>query len=288
MTIISTDQAPTRSESRLPQLSVVIPAFNEERRLVPAVVTTANYLGALAVDFEILIVDDGSTDRTPVVIQDLQHRFPQVRSIRLSANSGKGAAVKTGVLAASGALVLFTDADQSTSISQLPRVLRPVLDDSFDIAIGSRGLSASKVVVGQKPHRQVLARVFGLLTKLLLIRGFRDCQCGFKLFTREAALKTFPNVTSATAIFDMEVMLLASRCGLKIAEVPIEWSHDPDSRLTYGFVKALGLFKELLRMKFHWRVVLAERVDATEYVSDAIDPPEATAVRSHAFRARQL
>ena len=251
------------------QLSVVVPAFNEERRLQAAVNGAVAYLAPLQVTFEIIIVDDGSTDATSTVIGTLEQRFSQVRSIRLPVNSGKGAAVKAGMMAAQGAHVLFTDADQSTSIDQLPRVMSPVVHDGFDIAMGSRALAASRIVVGQKWYRQALARGFGAATRILFVRGFRDCQCGFKLFTRDAARMLFPMITSRTAIFDMELMLLAARKGYRIAEVPIDWRHDPDSRLTYSFWTSLGLLRELLRMKLHWRVTFAPKASVTQCESPA-------------------
>ncbi len=268
---------------RIGRLSVVIPAFNEEARLPSALEDISAFLRSAGIDFEIVVVDDGSTDNTRVLLGRLEAGNPQLRSIHLSRNRGKGAAVKAGVLAAVGSLVLFTDADQSTSIDQLSRLVAPMIEDGFHIAMGSRALAASRIVVSQKWYRQLLGKGFGRITRLLLVRGFGDCQCGFKCFRADAARRIFMNVTSDSAIFDMEVMYLAAREAFTVAEVAVEWRHDPDSRLSYNFPRAIGLLRELLRMRRHWKVRLPLRVMVTKY-----GPPASEALRDGLTEAKPI
>ena len=239
-------------------LSIVIPAFNEERRLPAAIDAIDAYLRRAGVDYEIIVVDDGSTDRTSAVVEALAAGRRDLRLVRFPENRGKGAAVAAGILAARGRDVVFTDADLSTSIDQLPQVLGP-LRDGFDMAMASRGLAGSTFVARQRWYRRKLGDAFGVLARLLLVRGFRDCQCGFKAFTRHAAVEIFSRMTSPTAIFDVEVVLLSARLGLRVAEVPVRWRHDPDSRLVYDLRGSLGLLQELLRLRRHWDVMMPPR-----------------------------
>jgi dolichyl-phosphate beta-glucosyltransferase len=259
------------AELRATTLSVVIPAFNEEARLPSAIVEIHTFLRRIGIEFEILVVDDGSTDGTWQLVQEMQSVYPTLKSIRLSRNQGKGAAVKTGVLASSADFILFTDADQSTNFTQVLRLLTPIVRDGFDIAMGSRALADSRIVRGQKWYRRLLGKGFGGLTRILLVRGFNDCQCGFKCFRSAAARRIFENLTSDSAIFDMEVMLLAAREALNVAEVPIEWCHDADSRLRYDLSGAIGLFHELLRMRRRWNVSIPLRARVSQYAVSALD-----------------
>jgi dolichyl-phosphate beta-glucosyltransferase len=242
-------------------LSVIIPAYNEAERVQPAIIGIARWLRERAAAFEIIVVDDGSVDQTAQVVEQLAVDEPCLRLLRLPANQGKGAAVRAGMMAAGGRYVLFTDADQSTSIDQLPRVLGPLVLGRFDIAMGSRALRESSIVRGQAWYRQKLGVTFGLLAKLLLVRGFKDSQCGFKCFTQRAASRIFSPLTCRNGLFDMEVLLLAARSGFKVAEVPVVWRHDPVSRLVYNFRGSLGLVGELIRIRRQWRVVLPPKTD---------------------------
>jgi dolichyl-phosphate beta-glucosyltransferase len=244
-------------------LSVIIPAYNEEKRLPHAIREVDRFLRSQDAEFELIVVDDGSADATAQTVRQSQATCDRLRLIRLASNQGKGAAVKAGMLGALGNFLLFTDADQSTSIDQLPKLLVPLLKGEHDIAIGSRATHGAEVLQGQAWHRQKLGEVFGLLAKLLLVRGYSDSQCGFKCFRREAALAIFPRLTSNSAIFDLEVLLLAARAGFRVAEVPVAWRHDPDSRLAYDLRKAVAIFLELLRLRRHWSVRLPAKADVS-------------------------
>lgn len=233
----------------------MIPAYNEATRLPQAIPQIVDYCRKREYQFELIVVDDGSQDDTATVAGRLGKRYPGVKVIRLHPNRGKGGAVKAGMIKATRDLVLFTDADQSTPIKELDKLLPWLKSGKVEIAIGSRAVAGSKVIHGQTGWRQAAARGFDLLDKLFLVWGVKDTQCGFKLFTRKSARELFPKVTSKTAIFDMELLLLAARAGYRIAEVPVTWTHNPDTRIPYNFKKSLFIFRELLRIKHRWKVI---------------------------------
>ena len=236
-------------------LSVVIPAYNEEDRLKKHIPAIQAHLAGKS--FEIIVVNDGSRDGTATVAQS----FPGVRLINLNPNCGKGGAVKTGMLAAQGRSVLFTDADQSTPIAEVDQLLAQ-LAAGYDLAIGSRAVAGAEV--GHQPvwYRTLAGKLFGVATRLFCIRGIHDTQCGFKAMKREVAQKVFPQVTSNTAIFDIEMLVVATREGYRVAEVPVHWVHDPDTRIPYNFRRALKIWAELFRIRKAQRVTCPLRVQA--------------------------
>ena len=242
-----------------PFLSVVIPAYNEEKRLrtaIPAIVEHIRGKGA----FEIIIVDDGSRDATARVAEELARQHPQIRVITYKPNRGKGHAVRTGMLAAEGRYVLFTDADQSTPITELDKILLKLERDGYDIAIGSRRVPGAQVVMAQSQLRTLASRIFWLAVRTLAVRGVKDTQCGFKCMTREAAQKVFPQVRTNTPIFDVEMLILAGRAGYRVAEVPVRWEHNQDTRIPYNFKRAATTWHELMCILWahgvHWPVTI--------------------------------
>jgi dolichyl-phosphate beta-glucosyltransferase len=224
-------------------LSVVLPCYREAERLRVHVPPMIEWLRAQKFGFEIIVVDDGSPDDTAAVARTLP-----VRLISYQPNRGKGGAVKEGMLAAHGRFVLFTDADQSTPIDEARKLLAK-LEAGYDLAIGSRAVPGAEVKQPQAFHRMLAGKLFGLGTKLLCLRGIHDTQCGFKAMTREAAQKVFPQVTSDTAIFDIEMLVVATREGYRVAEVPVAWVHDPDTRIPYNLQRALRVWGELFRIR---------------------------------------
>ena len=214
----------------LPDLSIVIPAFNEQDRLEPTVRDAVAYCRATGRRLELIVVDDGSRDGTSALVQRLADEFPEVRLIRLAENRGKGFAVRTGVVNATGALVLFADADGSTPFTELER-LEMELDAGHDVAIGSRAQPDPAAVVRAKVYRRVIGRCFHALVSTLTVRGFRDTQCGFKLFRAAAAHELFSRMRMAGFSFDVEVLIMAQRQGYRIAEVPVNWVHKPGSKV---------------------------------------------------------
>jgi len=234
-------------ESRELALSVVIPAFNEVARLEPTLRRVIDYCRAHHADFEILVVDDGSTDGTPGLVERVAADEERVRLIALGANRGKGAAVRAGVLAARGREVLFSDADLATPIEELDK-LRQRLADGCDIAIGSRAAPGADIRVRQHPVRELMGRTFNLMVRLAALGGIRDTQCGFKLFRRAAALDLFGRARLDGFAFDVEVLWLA-RGRYQVAEVPVVWSHVDDSKVSPGG-DAARMFVDLLRIRW--------------------------------------
>jgi dolichyl-phosphate beta-glucosyltransferase len=228
------------------ELSVVIPAYNEQARLKAHVPAIKAHLAGKS--HEIIVVNDGSKDNTATVARELG-----VRLIDLQPNRGKGGAVKAGMLEAQGRYVLFTDADQSTPISEMDKLLAK-LEDGYDMAIGSRSIPGAEVEQPQVWYRALAGKMFGLGTKLLCIRGIYDTQCGFKAMKHEVVQKVFPQVTSSSAIFDIEMLVVATREGYRIAELPVHWVHDPDTRIPYNLRRALQIWGELFRIRRAQRV----------------------------------
>ncbi|HIE09306.1 MAG TPA: glycosyltransferase family 2 protein [Armatimonadetes bacterium] len=215
---------------KAPSLSVVIPAYNEEERLPRTLERVISYLGRRGEEFEILVVDDGSTDRTSEVALSFSQLAP-LRVLRNEENRGKGYSVRRGMLAARGSLRLFTDADLSTPIEELPKLERAILEEGFDVAIASRGLLQSKLVVRQPFWREILGRTFNLYVQALLLPGIWDTQCGFKLFTARAAEGVFRRITLEGFGFDFEALYVAKKLGFKIKEVPVLWLHSPKTKV---------------------------------------------------------
>ncbi len=228
-------------------LSIVIPAYNEEKRLGASLERIGAYLASKPFAAEVIVVDDGSTDRTSAVAHEASRERAAVRVIRLESNQGKGYAVRTGVLASAGETVMFTDADLSTPIEELDKFLKR-LDEGFDIVIGSRAVPGCDIRVRQARPRQVMGKFFNRLVRILVMKGCPDTQCGFKLFRRKAALDIFSRLETAGFAFDVEVLLLARKLGYRVAEVPVVWCDSRPSRVR--MVRgSWGMFKELLRIR---------------------------------------
>jgi len=211
-----------------PRWSVVIPAFNEAPRLPRYLDEIVAHFEGRGEPYEVIVVDDGSTDGTPEVVEARHH--PSVRVLRLGRNSGKGAAVRAGMLAARGAFRLFTDADGATPIAELKR-LEPALAAGADVAVGSRVLVDPAVSVAARPHRVAAGRVFNWLVARLGVRAVADSQCGFKAFTGAAAERLFGRLRTRGFGFDVELLLRAQAAGYRIVEVPVNWADQPGSKV---------------------------------------------------------
>lgn len=232
-------------------LSVVIPAFNEAARLGPTVVRVMAWCAEHRPDYQLIVVDDGSSDATAEVARAAAGGDERVTVIELLRNRGKGAAVRTGMLAATGRALLFSDADLSTPIEDVD-VLQAALDGGADIAIGSRALADSDVRTRQHPLREMMGRTFNLMVRAALMGGLKDTQCGFKLFTREAGHALFERATIDGFAFDVEVLMLARELGYEIAEVPVTWRHVEESKVSPG-TDAARMFFDLMRLRLHRR-----------------------------------
>jgi dolichyl-phosphate beta-glucosyltransferase len=227
-----------------PFVSVVIPAYNEAERLPPTLASVRRFLEDWGRPYEIVVVDDGSFDATAERARQAGGPFATV--LANGRNRGKGHSVRRGMLAATGEVRLMCDADLSTPIEELPRLLSR-LDDGHDVAIGSRALPDSRVEVRQPFYRESLGRLFNGLVRFLLLSGLHDTQCGFKLFTARAARLSFEPARLDGFSFDVETLFIARRRGFKIAEVAVTWRNDAASRV--GMARGALAFFDLLRIR---------------------------------------
>ena len=229
-----------------PALSVVVPALNEEDRLPRTLERIVSHLGRRREDYELVVVDDGSRDRTAERAQ-----AAGATVLRNEATRGKGYAVRRGMLAASGARRLMTDADLSTPIEELDRLCAR-MDGGHDVVIGSRALPGARIEVHQPWYRENMGRLFNLFVRALAVPGVTDTQCGFKLFSASAARDVFSSARLDGFSFDVEVLFLARRKGYRIAEVPVVWRNDAASRVS--LVRGFLAFPDLLRIRTNdWR-----------------------------------
>lgn len=228
-------------------LSVVLPAFNEESRLPATIESVAAYLRASRFVSELIVVDDGSSDGTVDAVRALEQRGVALRLIRHDINRGKGAAVRTGVLASNGEIVLFSDSDLSTPIEETAKLVT-ALEDGADVAIGSRALDRRLVEVRQPLAREMMGRFFNVLVQLLLLPGLHDTQCGFKAFRGTAAHFLFSRLESTGFDFDVEVLYRARLNGLKTREVPVRWRNSADTRIS-AVRDASRMFSGLFRIR---------------------------------------
>ena len=211
-------------------LSLVIPAYNEALRLPATLRRMREYLDDAGEDYEVIVVDDGSTDDTVATVRTFEARWPQLSVLALERNCGKGAAVREGMLRASGSERAFSDADLSTPIEELPR-LRERLGGDCHVAIGSRGTTESVLEVRQPTWRESMGRLYNVLLRLLVLPDIHDSQCGFKIYTATAAEACFRPLKTMRYGFDAEVLVRARKHGWTIAEVPVRWRHVEASRV---------------------------------------------------------
>ena len=211
-------------------LSIVIPAFNEGTRLPATLTALMAFLDRDARRAEVIIVDDGSRDDTSAQVRRFESLDARVRLIRLPQNRGKGYAVRTGIVNSAGSLVLFADADGATPFEELAR-LEAQLQAGARVAIGSRGVRDRTTRVQARLYRRVLGRLFHAVVRTFAVHGITDTQCGFKLFDAEAAHDLFSRMRMTGFSFDVEVLLMAIRSGYRVAEVPVNWTHQPGSKV---------------------------------------------------------
>ena len=233
-----------------PDLSIVIPAYNEAARLEGTLREIVSYCRKHHQAFELILVDDGSRDETSSVARRLSRELPELRLVRLAANHGKGYAVRAGVLNAVGTRVLFADADGSTSIAEIER-LEAALESGADVAIGSRALHAAGIRVEARLYRRLIGRTFHRLVEWLADAGVKDTQCGFKLFRSSVAQDLFSRMRMNGYSFDVEVLLMARRRGYRIAEVPVNWFHKPGSKVRLT-VDSFQMAMDLFRIRGNW------------------------------------
>lgn len=241
-------ESPESQSPPVPDLSVVIPAFNEEDRLPVYLDAVHEYLRRDGRSFEVIVVDDGSSDETARRVRDRAAELTGLRLIRHAANAGKGAAVRTGMRHGRGRMRLFTDADGATPISELADLERAI-ESGHDVAVGSREVRGKRV--RSSPLRRFMGRWFNRVVRAGAVKGVRDTQCGFKLFA-PAALELFELQREDGFVFDVELLYLAQRKGLKVAEVPVNWNDQPGSKVRL-LRDGYRMIRGVARIRRRWR-----------------------------------
>jgi dolichyl-phosphate beta-glucosyltransferase len=213
-----------------PELSIVIPSFNEELRLPVTLAEISAYIRARKRETEVIVVDDGSTDRTADVAKSFQGEIQRLRVVANNGNRGKGYSVRHGMLEAHGRIVLFTDADLSAPIEETDKLIAALAD--HDVAIGSRALNRSLISVHQSVFREYAGIIFNFIVRAILRLPFVDTQCGFKAFRRERCRVIFQQQRIERFGFDPELLYLARHHGLSAVEIPVRWAHSPATKVS--------------------------------------------------------
>ena len=232
-------------------LSIVIPAYNEERRLPSSLDIVLAWLDtSVYPDAEVLVVDDGSTDATAAVVECRAASEPRLRLVCNPGNRGKGYAIRHGMLEAQGDWILFSDADLSAPIDELPKLLKAAQEQGAAIAIGSRALDRSLIGVHQSQWREMSGIAFNWVMRLITGLPFADTQCGFKLFSRVAARRVFPLQRLDGFSFDVEDLFIARTLGIATIEVPVRWNNVEGTKV--GMMQGITSFLDLLRIRWNW------------------------------------
>ena len=228
-------------------LSIVVPAYNEEARIAASVEALVRYLEGQPYAWEVVVVDDGSTDRTAAIMRDLSKDDARLR-LEAVEHGGKGWAVKHGMLATTGRYRFMCDADLAMPIEQLSRFLDQ-MDNGYDVVIGSRQISGARRF-NESAARHMIGRIFNWTVRLLAVGGYEDTQCGFKCFAGEVADALFPLQQVPGFGFDVEILYLAERTGLRVLEIPIDWYHQPNSKVR-PVMDSISMLWDTVRIR--WR-----------------------------------
>jgi glycosyltransferase involved in cell wall biosynthesis len=235
-------------------LSIVIPAYNEAVRLGSTLQAVVNYLRQNWPEAEVIVVDDGSTDDTAAIARQIFNNSGSLRTsvISYKSNLGKGRAVRLGLLAARGEVVLFSDADLSTPITEAPKLVEPIVNGQFDVTFGSRALDRMLIGVHQPWRREQGGRVFNLVVRLATGLPFWDTQCGFKAFRMSVCRPLVEAATVDRFGFDVELLYLAFRARLRLKEVPVRWDHNEGSKISllsdsFRMLSEVGLIRQQAR-----------------------------------------
>jgi glycosyltransferase involved in cell wall biosynthesis len=242
------NERPT-TDAPILQYSIIIPAYNEDARIETTLQKVTAFIAARGWDAEVLVVNDGSSDRTIEIVERYARNNPRLRLIENPSNRGKGYSVRNGMLHAGGEALLFSDADLSSPIEEAPKLF-DALAQGADVAIGSRWLQTRLQTQRQPLYRQLFGRIFNRMLRTVLGLPFKDTQCGFKAFTRRAAAAIFPLQHIEGWGFDPEVLFLAKRFGFKIAEVPVEWAHREGTRIS-PLSDGPKMLAEMLRVRWN-------------------------------------
>ena len=235
----------------LPPFTVVIPCYNEAARIGGTLRSTLDYLTANAPESELIVVNDGSTDATAAIAREkLDGARIRTRLLENFPNRGKGAAVRSGLLAAQKPIGLFFDADLSTPLGETPKLIEPIANGEVGIAFGSRALDRSLIGVHQPWRREQGGRVFNLLVRVATGLPFWDTQCGFKAFQLDVCRPILEAAHVNGFAFDVELLFLANRAGLRVREIPVRWNHAEGSKVSF-FRDSLRMLREVIAMRAH-------------------------------------
>jgi dolichyl-phosphate beta-glucosyltransferase len=240
-----------------PKLSVVVPCYNEEQRLPRTIEQIERYLDARGESYELILVDDGSADRTRRVMDEAAARNKAVRIVALPENRGKGRALAEGVKVSRGEEVLVTDADLSTPIDELEK-LEGALAAGAGVAIASRAVRGSRVELSQPFYRVLMGKVFNLIVQVVLLPGIWDTQCGFKLFRGDVAREVFPELTTDGFGYDPEVLYLAKKRAVRIAELPVVWRNSAPTKVM-AVRSSLDMFRHVVQVRLGRRARVASK-----------------------------
>ena len=230
-------------------LSIIIPSYNEEARLPGTLQRIAEYLPTLKLRTEVLVVDDGSTDRTAAVAESFHGKLTRLRVLSNGTNRGKGYSVRHGMLEAQGDMVLFTDADLSAPIEEAEKLLRP-LNNGYDVAIGSRAMDRSLISTRQSIFRETAGIIFNKIVRMVLRLPFVDTQCGFKAFRRERSRIIFEQQRIEGFGFDPELLYLARHYGLRAIEIPVRWGHSEATKVNM-LGDSLKMFGDIFTIRWN-------------------------------------
>ena len=235
----------------LPAFSVVIPCFNEAARIGSTIRASLDYLVSVSPESELIVVNDGSTDATSTIAREsLVGAKIETRLLENFPNRGKGAAVRKGLLAAQRPIALFFDADLSTPFEETPKVIGPIADDDVDLAFGSRGLDRSLIGHHQPWRRETAGRIFNLLVRIATGLPFWDTQCGFKAFRLEVCRPILEVARIEGFAFDVELLYLAQRAGMRLREIPVRWNHREGSKVHF-IHDSLRMLREVIALRIN-------------------------------------
>ena len=270
------------SQAAHPRLSIVIPAYNECLRIENTLERVMGCVRKCGWDAEVLVVDDGSTDETPTIVQRWMQTNDRLHMVRNPGNRGKGYSVRNGLLQAAGEIVMFTDADLSAPMEEA-ELLMAAIDAGADVAIGSRWLDKQRQTVHQPLYRRFFGRCFNWVTRRIMGLPFKDTQCGFKAFKRDAAQVIFRLQTIERWGFDPEILFIARKLKYRIVEVPVTWGHDARSRMSYlkDGMKMLEEMVQIRRNSIRGRYdeAIAAMKDTSAMVTAPVGRPEQVELR---------
>ena len=231
-------------------LSIIIPAYNEANRIENTLKTVRNYLAKVNWTTEVIVVNDGSQDGTTERVTDFMEKWKSLLLIENPKNCGKGFSVKKGILHASGEVVLFTDADLSTPVEEIPKLIEPIFRNESDLTFGSRALDRSLIGVHQSLAREFSGRIFNWLVQILIGLPFKDTQCGFKAFRHQAIIPFIGQQRISGFGFDPEILFLAKINGLRLQEIPIQWNHREGTKVRF-LQDSLKMFLGLIQIRLN-------------------------------------